>query len=330
MEALGYDETFGAKRHATPTPSERSMSLAQVAAGQWVSSREKALSQRMPTKPREGRDLSPSHTRRDSFDRGERPVLEKELCSSTRRSSGLREMLLSKNTKDDIIANAASSQALIRRRLGTTPCMSGTLSSVALEDMVRRCEVWRYEAGEIILAEGCAGNFMLIIDEGEANIFKKPLKESTGGPDSVAQSPATPGMGGRMFDADSDFPPPNENGNFVRCVGAGDIIGEIALISSCPRTATVIAVTRVVCLCIPRHVFLPLCQDCGAFADTMMGLQTARQLSKRRGSSISSKSSSSAAPPPTWGISTAQVVALSAAGAVAALLLLLRFRMGRG
>ena len=33
---------------------------------------------------------------------------------------------------------------------------SGSLSSVALEELVRECEIWRYAAGETIMREGYA------------------------------------------------------------------------------------------------------------------------------------------------------------------------------
>ena len=80
-----------------------------------------------------------------------------------------------------------------------------------------------FEAGELIVEEGHTGNGMYLIVSGKVEAIK--------------------GLG-------------TEQQQTVNSLGAGEVVGEMALLGEWPRTATVRAVEDVECLGIDRWVFL--------------------------------------------------------------------------
>ncbi|HEU5083515.1 MAG TPA: MFS transporter [Acidimicrobiales bacterium] len=97
--------------------------------------------------------------------------------------------------------------------------MLAPLSQRVLERLARSSEVHRYPAGSTICAEGDDGERFFVIEEGEVVV-------SVGG-EEIGRMPA------------------------------GAAFGEIALLRDCPRTATVRALTDVVCRTLSKDDFVP-------------------------------------------------------------------------
>lgn len=101
-----------------------------------------------------------------------------------------------------------------------------------------------FAEGEILFEQGDSGTSAYIVLEGEAEV----LIEGGGG-----QGPIK-----------------------VATLGQNDIIGEIAMLTDVPRTATIRAGTRLVALKISKDVFLRLVRD---FPE--MGVEIMRELARR-------------------------------------------------
>lgn len=80
-----------------------------------------------------------------------------------------------------------------------------------------------FETGEVIVEEGQTGNGLYVIVSGDVEVLKGDLNNS---PQHLAKR------------------------------GSGDVFGEMALLGEWPRTASVRALSTVVCLGIDRWVFL--------------------------------------------------------------------------
>jgi predicted MFS family arabinose efflux permease len=96
--------------------------------------------------------------------------------------------------------------------------MFAWLGGAPLEALASRLERREAAAGEEIIRQGEAGDHFYVIEAGDVDVF--------------------------------------EDGIFARREGRGDFFGEIALLRDVPRTATVIALTDVVLLCLERDPFI--------------------------------------------------------------------------
>ena len=92
-----------------------------------------------------------------------------------------------------------------------------SLSERALGQFLETCRRARFEPGELVLRRGDPGNTMYVILSGEVRV-----------------------------------PVPGEDGRpkFIACLGAGEVFGEMALLTGSPRTADVIAGGEVGCVCL--------------------------------------------------------------------------------
>lgn len=97
--------------------------------------------------------------------------------------------------------------------------MLAPLSQRVLERLARSSEVHRFPAGSVICAEGDDGERFFVVEEGEVAV-------SVGG-EEIGRMPA------------------------------GAAFGEVALLRDCPRTATVRALTDVVCRSLSKEDFVP-------------------------------------------------------------------------
>jgi cAMP-dependent protein kinase regulator len=95
------------------------------------------------------------------------------------------------------------------------------LSEAELKELLGTAmEVRAYQPGEVVVAEGASGESMFALVEGEAGVFR--------------------GWG-------------TEQQRRVAAMGAGEIFGEVALVSRAPRVATVVTDTEAVVLEFPRE-----------------------------------------------------------------------------
>ena len=97
-----------------------------------------------------------------------------------------------------------------------------------LRDIANTMKERRFAAGNVIAQEGQSGVGFFVIEEGEARV--------------------------------------EVNGEEVRRLGAGDYVGEIALIAESPRTATVTAATDIVALGLTSWEFRPIVETNAAIA----------------------------------------------------------------
>ena len=99
------------------------------------------------------------------------------------------------------------------------PLFEGCTSAEAREIAAIADEIW-LPRGKRLTTEGAAGQEFVVILDGSAEVYK--------------------------------------HGELVATLGSADFVGEIALLSGRPRTATVVAASPVVVLVITRHRFLAL------------------------------------------------------------------------
>mmetsp|Transcript_46780 Transcript_46780/g.113959 ORF Transcript_46780/g.113959 Transcript_46780/m.113959 type:complete len:286 (-) Transcript_46780:107-964(-) len=238
MEALGYEETYGCVGGGVESRRgslRRGETNSRAQAQEWEPQRERSLS-------------IGCGTHADEFG----PAMSFPLPSPMTLSRGISGSVLLRQTSESVVSTAFG---VIRRRLEATHCISSLLSSVDLVDLARQCEVWVYQPGELLMVEGCPGNFMLIVDEGSASVYKQPGKSSEAKGDGRLASP---------------------HGEFVSTRGAGEIIGEVSILASCARTATVVANKKLSAVCVPRHVVLALCERNQHLANTLMEISAWR------------------------------------------------------
>jgi CRP/FNR family transcriptional regulator, cyclic AMP receptor protein len=111
--------------------------------------------------------------------------------------------------------------------LRRVPLFSG-LDSRDLRDIATTMKERRFSAGDVIAQEGQTGVGFFVIEEGEARV--------------------------------------EVDGEEVRRLGAGDYLGEIALIAEAPRTATVTAETDLVALGLTSWEFRPIVETNASIA----------------------------------------------------------------
>ncbi|MGH8802605.1 MAG: cyclic nucleotide-binding domain-containing protein, partial [Casimicrobiaceae bacterium] len=114
------------------------------------------------------------------------------------------------------------------------------------EQLARLLKERRFAQGETVIVEGSGGAAFFVIDSGEAKVSKKGIEVATLGP--------------------------------------GDYFGEIALIDGGPRSATVTAVTDLVCYGLTYWEFRPLVDANGS-----IGWKLAQALAKRLRATDASK-----------------------------------------
>lgn len=111
--------------------------------------------------------------------------------------------------------------------LKRVPLFAG-LDARDLRDIANTMKERRFSAGDVLAQEGQTGVGFFVIEEGEARV--------------------------------------EVDGEEVRRLGAGDYLGEIALIAEAPRTATVTAETDVVALGLTSWEFRPIVETNASIA----------------------------------------------------------------
>ena len=123
--------------------------------------------------------------------------------------------------------------------LNQVPILS-PLSKVEKLQLLDAFEERTYPAGSTIIREGEPGDLFYIIKDGEATVL-----QSGGGPsDQSALGTVSP-----------NAPPAVRR---VNQLFRSDFFGEAALLNSAPRTASVVAVTKLTCLTLDRENFISL------------------------------------------------------------------------
>ena len=133
---------------------------------------------------------------------------------------------------------------LLRRRIDTPQHLAGTALATAvpaaeLEVVMRRGTVVDVEADIALINEDTFGREFLVILDGTVEVSRD---------DTVVAS-----------------------------LGAGDIVGEIALLANTRRNATVVATTPAQVLAFNRREFVTVLDECPAFAAFVVATAEARQ-----------------------------------------------------
>lgn len=133
---------------------------------------------------------------------------------------------------------------LLRRRIDTPERLVGTalataVSAAELETVMRRGTTVDVGAGSALINEDTFGREFLVILSGTVDVIRD---------ESVVAS-----------------------------LGAGDIVGEIALLENTRRTATVVASSAAQVLAFNRREFVTVLDECPAFAAFVVATADARQ-----------------------------------------------------
>lgn len=133
---------------------------------------------------------------------------------------------------------------LLRRRIDiptglTESVMGSTVAADELETLMRRGTIVGVDAGVALINEDTFGREFLVILDGTVEVSRD---------DSV-----------------------------VAELGAGDIVGEIALLANTRRNATVSALTAAKVLAFNRREFVTVMDECPAFAAYVVATAEARQ-----------------------------------------------------
>ena len=273
-----------------------------------------------------------------------------------RKIRGVHAMMWSdpEEEKKDLAAGHTTPKEIawrLREKLGAMRHFQ-TLSSVEMEELASDCEFWSYDPGDVVLAQGKPGHFLLFIVSGSAAVYKKEthrrssissntwtadtssplLSLSASRKNSLIAAPcasaaqkaddgvrkvasqenlaASVGLQRRIdrslsLDAvpgpkphpkivklkirclitntdplnlpladlqDFDFlgweapSAPVSHGPFIRTVESSDVIGEISLISMCSRSATVVALTGLEAISMPKARFQRICHENEGFS----------------------------------------------------------------
>jgi len=144
---------------------------------------------------------------------------------------------------DDAAAIPSSTRRIDRRQLLRGVSIFSSLSEGELDGLLRATSAKRLSAGEILFRKGDPGRQLYGVVQGHLRIFAV-------GPD-----------GKEMV---------------FHIADPGDVIGEIALLDSNPRSANVVALEDVELLCLDRRDFLPFLDRHPRVAVELAGLLAAR------------------------------------------------------
>lgn len=155
--------------------------------------------------------------------------------------------------------------------LNQVPILS-PLSKVEKLRLLDAFEEKTYQAGETVVHQGQTGDLFYIIKDGEATVLQRdetqvPAAIPTAGAAASLGNAAAAGVaggeegtsGGSAANSSSTAPHTSGDSSGVRRVNQlfrSDFFGETSLLTSTPRTASVVAVTRLVCLTLDRENFI--------------------------------------------------------------------------
>lgn len=118
-----------------------------------------------------------------------------------------------------------------------------------------------YQAGETVVHQGQTGDLFYIIKDGEATVLQHDETKLPAVPPTAIAALGNSGAGVAEGTEGTSSSAPSKSGDSsgarrVNQLFRSDFFGETSLLTSAPRTASVVAVTRLVCLTLDRENFI--------------------------------------------------------------------------